>query len=84
MSVRATIWSSDGQFVYFDSGSGTQAAIYRVRIADRKVEQVADLRALRRPYTGWSEWIGLTPDGSPLIMRDVGSQEVYALKRENP
>jgi len=80
--MGATIWSSDGQFVYFDSSSGTQAAIYRVRIADRRFEQVDDLKDL--PYTGWSEWIGLTPDGSPRIMRDVGSQAVYALEQENP
>jgi hypothetical protein len=27
---------------------------------------------------------GLTPDGSPLLMRDIGSQEVYALDFEAP
>ncbi len=24
-------------------------------------------------------WMGLTPDGSPVLMRDASTQEVYAL-----
>ena len=26
-----------------------------------------------------ADWSGLTPDDSPLIVRDVGSQEIYDL-----
>jgi len=28
--------------------------------------------------------MGLPPDGSPLLLRDIGSQEVYALDFEAP
>jgi len=84
MNVNSAHWSADGQYVYFDAGSGAQPWIYRVRISDRKVEQVVDLKDIRRPYTGWAPWMGVTPDGSPLIMRDLGNQEVYALELENP
>jgi hypothetical protein len=31
-----------------------------------------------------SDWFGLTPNGDPLLMRDIGSQEVYALDFEEP
>jgi len=82
MNVGSAGWSVDGQHVYFDTGSGTDPGIYRVRIADRKLERIADTRSVRRPFTGWLPWIGITPDGSPLIMRDVGTQEVYALELE--
>jgi Tol biopolymer transport system component len=77
-------WSADSKFVYFDNGYSTDQAVYRVRISDQKIEQVAGLRDFRRVVTPWNTWFGLTPDGSPLLMHDVGSQEVYALDLEAP
>jgi len=29
-------------------------------------------------------WSGVAPDGSPLVARDVSSQEIYALKLHVP
>ena len=29
-------------------------------------------------------WNGVAPDGSPLIMRDVGSRELYSLEMQLP
>jgi eukaryotic-like serine/threonine-protein kinase len=77
-------WSRDSKYVYFDTGASKELAVYRVRIADRKLERVADLQNLRRVVEPWISWMGLTPDGAPLFMRDIGSQEVYALDFEAP
>ncbi len=77
-------WSADSKFVYFDNGYSTDQAVYRVRISDQKIEQVAGLRDFRRVVTPWNTWFGLTPDGATLFMHDVGSQEVYALDFEAP
>ena len=79
VDVGATQWSSDGQYVYFDNGASLEPAIYRVRIADHKVEQLCSLKDFRRVFSVWYAWMGLTPDGAPLLMHDTGSQEVYAL-----
>ena len=73
-------WSSDGKYIYFSTTGQSDAALFRVRIADRKVEQVASLKDIRR--TEW--WTGLTPDDSPLILRDLGSVDIYALEWEVP
>ena len=55
----------------------------RVHIADKKIERVADLRDLR--VTGYfNGWLGLAPDDSPLLLRDTGSQDVYALDWHTP
>jgi Tol biopolymer transport system component len=83
-SVGYPQWSADSKYVYFDSGIGANVAIYRVRIADKKVETVADVRNFNRVVQAWVSWMGLTPEGSPLVMRETGSQEIYALDLEVP
>jgi Tol biopolymer transport system component len=73
-------WSADGRYVYFLHWPDNPAVL-RVRMSDRKVERVADLKNL--PITGvWNAWLGLVPDGSPLVLRDAGSQDIYALDWE--
>jgi eukaryotic-like serine/threonine-protein kinase len=70
-------WSHDGQYVYFLRNLGN-AAVLRIRISDRKVEQVSDLKDFT-PTGYWGAWLGLDPDDSPLMLRDVGTQDVYSL-----
>ncbi len=83
-TVGHTEWSADSGYLYFDNGLSADPAIYRLRIADHKMEQVTSLKNFRRVVWGNLPWFGLTPDGEPLVMRDVGSQEVYALDFEEP
>jgi Tol biopolymer transport system component len=86
--VAATIgdfnWSSDSRFVYFDNGYSVEPAVYRIRLADRKLEQIVNLKDFRRVVTPWSTWFGVTPEGDVLLMHDTGSEEVYALDLEIP
>jgi serine/threonine protein kinase/Tol biopolymer transport system component len=84
MNVGFTNWSKDSKYVYFDTGLGEAPAVYRVHVADRKVERVADLKGLRRVVFAWIPWSGVTSDGSPLLLRDISTQEVYALDFEAP
>jgi Tol biopolymer transport system component len=75
-------WSRDGQYVYFLHAPNAPAVL-RVRISDRKVEQVVDLKNFRMAgYFGF--WLGLAADDSPLLLRDTGTQEIYALDWEAP
>ncbi len=83
-SVNALHWTADSKTIYFDTTSTAEPAILRVRLTDRKLETVASLKDLRRVILPFWAWIGLTPDGSPLLMRDTGTQEVYALDLEEP
>jgi serine/threonine protein kinase len=84
MDVGFTDWSKDGKYVYFDTGLSDNPAVYRVRVADRKVERVADLKGVRRMVFAWIPWSSATPDGAALVVRDISSQEVYALDFEAP
>ena len=83
-NVNAIRWSYDSHYVYFDTQSNADPAVYRVRVSDHKLETVASLKNLRRVILPFWAWMGLTPDGSPLLMRDTGTQEVYALDFEEP
>ncbi len=78
-------WSHDGKYVYFDSTAGGEPASYRVQIKDRKLEPVASLKDVKRPTSGTSaSWTGLTPDDSPLALRDISTFEIYALDLQLP
>jgi hypothetical protein len=55
-----------------------------VRIADRKIEEIASLKDVRQTGFRSAVWMGLAPDDSPLLLRDVGTQEIYALDLQSP
>jgi Tol biopolymer transport system component len=71
-------FSEDSRYLYFLAGRGT-TAVLRVRLSDGKTERVADLRNFR--FTGHfpDSSLALAPDNSPLLFRDTGSSDVYAL-----
>jgi serine/threonine protein kinase len=72
--------SKDLKYLYFTTG-GEDPKAQRLRLSDRKIETIVDLQDVRRvidPYFGTQ--IGLTPDGSVLLARDVGTQEIYSLE----
>ena len=72
-------WSRDGALMYFDNLSTSDPAVLRVRISDRKIEQAASLKSVRRAGGAFAAWSGLASDDSPLVLRDTGTQEIYAL-----
>jgi Tol biopolymer transport system component len=78
------VWSTDSRYIYFDNGLSTNSAVYRMRIADHRVEPVATLKNTRRAIWGNLPWFGLSPKDEPLVLHDVGTQEVYALDFEAP
>ena len=50
-----------------------------------KVETVTDVgSAVRWTALTVGQWLGLAPDDSPLVARDIGNQEIYALEMQWP
>lgn len=77
MSMGFPNWSKNGEYIYF-LHEEDQPSVMRIRIRDRKIERVADLKNFQQ--TGyWGIWLGISPDDSPLLLRDTGTQEIYAL-----
>jgi Tol biopolymer transport system component len=74
------LWSRDEHYVYFSSQQKTDASFYRVRRSDHRLESLAriDVQPGLAP-SPWGFWTGFAPDYSPLLLRDAGIQEIYAL-----
>jgi Tol biopolymer transport system component/DNA-binding winged helix-turn-helix (wHTH) protein len=78
-SVDNPTWSRDSKYIYYDT-EGPVRNLRRVCVANGHVDQLVNLNA--HPNLAWW-WSGVTPDNSPLIVRDVGSTEIYALMLES-
>jgi serine/threonine protein kinase/Tol biopolymer transport system component len=75
--IGSPTWSRDGRYVYYNQKPGYR----RVKVGQTRSELIVDLKNLRRSGFGWS---GLTPDDSVLFVRDVSTDEIYALEVELP
>jgi DNA-binding winged helix-turn-helix (wHTH) protein/Tol biopolymer transport system component len=87
-------WSADSRYLYFasdgESGLGADASgprrfssgdhtYRRVMLGETKSELVVRLDKLHQLTNRWGTWSGITPDGVPLFLRDISTQEIYAL-----
>jgi serine/threonine protein kinase/Tol biopolymer transport system component len=70
-------WSKNSDYLYF-LHEEDHPSVMRVHISDHKVETVADLKHFRQAGY-WGVWLGMAPDDSPLLLRDTGTQDIYAL-----
>jgi len=73
------IISPDGKYFFYSTG-GKDPRVFRMRLADRSVEEVArlnEIRSVEDPFIGVK--LNVAPDNSPLLTRDVGTQEVYSI-----
>ena len=77
-SVAFPEWSRDGRYLYYVRWTTAQTLV-RIRVGDGKLETVADLKGER--YTGvYTLWMALDPSDKPMLLRDVGTDDIYALK----
>ncbi|HUI44187.1 MAG TPA: winged helix-turn-helix domain-containing protein [Terriglobia bacterium] len=80
-------WSQGGEFAYFRtpyfSAGDVRRGIFRWSAATGKIEQI--VAAPDFSLTGlFGIWSGVTPDGSPLVLRDLGTRDLYRLDLDLP
>jgi len=56
-------------------GQVDEETAMRVRLSDRKVEEIGRLDLRQKLKAGFS----VAPDGSPVFMKYIGTQEIYSL-----
>jgi DNA-binding winged helix-turn-helix (wHTH) protein/Tol biopolymer transport system component len=78
-------WSPDSQWIYFTRTVSPPetgvAGLFRINVNGGEPEQLIDLSHF---HVGgwWGSWLGLDPTGAPLIVKEVGSRDIYRLAFE--
>lgn len=76
-SVAFPEWSHDSRFIYYLRWKG-DAALVRIRPGGGSPEVLADVSD--QHFTGfYTSWMNLDPTDAPLLLRDMGSNEIFAL-----
>jgi Tol biopolymer transport system component/DNA-binding winged helix-turn-helix (wHTH) protein len=78
-NIGCHYWSHDSRFIYFLSWIQDKAGVYRVPVSGGRAELVFDIPEGFRGTGYYDYWMSLDPDDTPLILRDVGTDEIYAL-----
>ena len=84
-SVGFPTWSRDGKYLYYDSELTDRPDYGRVKVGQADREVLVGLKGISLYGADFiGAWTGLASDGSPLFVRDLSTQEVYALDLELP
>lgn len=83
-AIGFPVWSRDGHYVYYDRVSTDQPSFRRVRVGQSHSELLIDLKDMPRYFSPIGPWSGLTPDGSALFVRNLSTDEIYALDLDLP
>jgi serine/threonine protein kinase/Tol biopolymer transport system component len=86
VSDKLVSWAiaPDWKYLVYATG-GNDARIFRMKLRDHTVEEVASLKNLRAvddPHEGIQ--VSVDPNNLPLVTRDLGTQEVYAISVKWP
>ncbi len=83
-NVDYPYWSSDSQYIYYDHLLTENPYCLRVKVGSHSPEKLFSLNGLKRFFWTWGSWSGPAPDGSRLFVKDVSTQDIYALDVEFP
>jgi serine/threonine protein kinase/WD40 repeat protein len=78
-------WTKDSTYIYFDNFLTDHPTARRVKLGAAQSEELFSLSDLPRFQNMVSGvWSGLSPDNSRLYVRDLSTQEIYALDLQVP
>jgi eukaryotic-like serine/threonine-protein kinase len=83
-SIGYPTWSHSGDAIFFLNHLAGGDKVFRVSLAGHKLEEVADLKNFHGAPFLIGYWLGLAPDDSPLLIRDAGIWDFYALSLKLP
>ena len=77
-------WSADSRYIYYDNFATDNPKCRRIKVGDNRPEDLFGLNGLRRYFGMWGSWSGQAPDDSRLFVRDMSTQDIYALDVDFP
>jgi Tol biopolymer transport system component len=75
-------WAPDSRSIYTSNPASDAPAVYRIWLANNRIETVLDLSGLTREPGVIAKWFGTTPDGSIIVLRWTSAGEIFALDYE--
>jgi Tol biopolymer transport system component len=81
-SVHNPVWSADGKYVYFQAFLESQTPVYRVTIADRRLELITDFENLES--ADFANFLGVTPTNDPILGVRSLTADMYAVDWSHP
>ena len=75
-------WSRDSKFLSLLGGVFGGRALFRVAVSGGKPARVVDLTGFS-PTGFFGRWFGLDPKDEPILLRDKGTNDIYALTLES-
>src|SRR5215467_9608543 len=78
-------WSPDARYLYYDIAFSEHPTLQRSQVGKTRSELLVDLKALTRfKSRAAGPWSNIAPNGSALFVRDLSTDELYALDLELP
>jgi Tol biopolymer transport system component len=74
-------WSADSRSISYQYGVSDMR---RIAIGSRQTEVIASTRGVDLASGYLGTWCGFAPDGSPMVLLDVGTHDIYALEWDAP
>jgi Tol biopolymer transport system component len=87
-SMNFPRWSHDSRSIYVQDSDlagvvrSTSPGIYRVPLTGGRAEKIVDLKGFRGTGSLSVGWSGIDPDDTPVLLRNVGTYDIYALALE--
>jgi Tol biopolymer transport system component len=82
MNGWALSWAPDSRSIYTSNPDGDAPAVFRIWLANSRIETVLDLSGLSRLPGMIGKWFGITPDGSIIVLRWISTAEIFGLDYE--
>ena len=75
-------WAADSKHVYLvDSWmKEEQRSVYKLRLHDKRMEKIVRVGGERMAWGTDAQWVGVTPEGIVMFLRDHSIHNIYALE----
>jgi serine/threonine protein kinase/Tol biopolymer transport system component len=83
-SVGFPAWAADSHSLYYDSFLAGNSKFCQVRLGEHHSKDILSQNKLLRYFGVWGPWSGQAPDDSRLLIRDLSTQDIYALDVDLP
>ena len=83
-SVGYPAWAADSHSLYYDSFLNNKSKFCQVKLGEHHCKDILNLNELARYFGVWGPWGGQAPDDSRLFIRDLSTQDIYALDVDLP